>query len=201
MRTFDDTTDRDYRLAGIRVHLALLNLQIIAVKAGFREDQPRDERGRWNGGGGSVIVTRKDRTGDAKIDRTTDELVDIVKDVVARVGPGQGPLYGTRIHAEAARTLRQLDLPGIGVHGVEQSFSLTDTARYGLNGSVRTDIVLRDGRTEASPIRAIWDIKTGTAGLNSRRVRELRQGLGVDETVPVIEIHIDDGVNVKSRRP
>jgi hypothetical protein len=94
--------------------------------------------------------------------------------------------------------MRELDLPGIGKHGVEQSFSAGDTVRYGLDGSVRTDIIYRDGRTSAAPIRAIWDLKTGRARLTSKRVGELRDAVGVDGSVPVIELHIDRGITVKN---
>jgi hypothetical protein len=91
-----------------------------------------------------------------------------------------------------------LDLPGIGRDGVEQSFVAGDVVRHGFSGSIRTDVLLRDGRTSAAPIRAIWDIKTGEEGLSPNRVRALRTGAGVDESIPVIEIHLLRGISVKS---
>lgn len=188
----------DHHIAGLRVSLAFIALAILEIKASFRQDQPRNHKGRWSGGGGSIIVTQKDSTGDPRIDAKTDQILDVLKEVIESSDPGQGALYGIEIHAKAAARMRELDLPGIGKHGVEQSFSAGDTVRYGLDVSVRTDIIYRDGRTSATPIRAIWDLKTGRARLTSKRVGELRDAVGVDGSVPVIELHIDRGITVKN---
>jgi hypothetical protein len=196
-----DERDRvlDCRIAWLRLSLAFVTLRLLQIKAGFRQDQPRDSDGRWSGGGGSFVVTRKDKTGDSRIDTKTDEILDVLKEVVESTEPGEGFLYGIQIHAALAARLRALDLPGIGRHGVEQSFVAGDIVRHGLSGSIRTDVLLRDGRTSAAPIRAIWDIKTGEMGLSPRRIRALRAGAGVDDRVPVIEIHLLRGISVKSR--
>ena len=188
----------DYELTALQVSVALITCQLLSAKAGFRRDQSRGSDGRWDGGSGSVVVIRKDNTGNPRIDRKTDMLVDIVKEVVEGLGNGSGAAYGTAVHSASAATIRALDLPGIGKHGVEQSFSVGGLVRYGLDGSVRTDIVLRDGRTAAAPILAVWDIKTGNARLDQKRVDELRAHLGIDSTVPIIEIHVRRGISVKN---
>ncbi|NEU12076.1 hypothetical protein G3T14_08020 [Methylobacterium sp. BTF04] len=121
-----------------------------------------------------------------------------MKDVVANVGPGMGPVCGTSIPSEAAKLIRNYDLPGIGLRGVEQSFSLGDLVRYGLDGSIRTDAILRDGRTIAAPVLAVFDIKTGGAKLTPERADEIRMHLGVGKDVPVIELHISKGLDAKS---
>ncbi|MDP4004638.1 hypothetical protein [Methylobacterium sp. NEAU K] len=149
--------------------------------------------------GASLTVVRKDRTGDPRIDAKTDEILDVRKEVVERTEPGNGALYGIRVHANLAARLRELDLPGIGRHGVEQSFVAGDIVRHGLSGSIRTDVLLRNGRTSAAPIIAIWDIKTEEMGLSPQSIRELRDGAGVDDSVPVIEIHLIRGISVKHR--
>lgn len=187
-----------YAKAELRLSLAFVALQLLDIKTGFRQDQPRGCEGRWCGGSGSVAVLRKDKTGDPRIDAKTDEILDVSKEVVEDTEPGEGFLYGIEIHAKLAARLRELDLPGIGRHGVEQSFVAGDIVRHGLSGSIRTDVILRDGRTSAAPIRAIWDIKTGERGLSLSRVRALRAAAGVDDSVPVIEIHLLRGISVKS---
>ena len=144
------------------------------------------------------VVTQKDQTGDPRVDSKTDVILDVLREVIETSDPGQGSLYGIAIHAKVAARLRELDLPGIGRHGIEQSFSAGDLVRYGLDGSVRTDVILRDGRTAAAPIRAICDIKTGNARLTAARVRELRAAAGVDGSVPVIEIHVSRRISVKN---
>jgi hypothetical protein len=199
MRGHDPDSILAYSIAELRLSLAFVALELLDIKAGFRPDQPRGCDGRWCGEGGSLTVLRKDRTGDPRIDAKTDEILDILKDVVESTEAGEGFLYGIRIHAKLAVRLRALDLPGIGRHGIEQSFVAGDIVRHGLSGSIRTDVLLRDGRTSAALIRAIWDIKTGDEGLSPSRIRALRAGAGVDASVPVIEIHLLRGISVKGR--
>ncbi|MFK5599755.1 hypothetical protein ACFZ8E_22545 [Methylobacterium sp. HMF5984] len=81
--------------------------------------------------------------------------MDVVKEAISISGEVRVPAYGVRLHAATARLIRNLDIPGIVRHGVEQSFSLGDSVGYGLEGSVRTDVVLRDGRTSSALISAI----------------------------------------------
>jgi hypothetical protein len=52
----------------------------------------------------------------------------------------------------------------------EISFSLTGLVEYGVAGRIRTDVILGPDRTR--PV-AIYDLKTGSARLNDRRVREI----------------------------
>lgn len=194
-----------YEAAAIRVSLAFIRLGLLDLKAGFDRNQPRDRFGLWDRPGatggtpGRAVVTQRSTTGNPKIDAKNDQLLDIVKRIVDSVRPGTGLAYGIVVQTLSARAIRDLDLPGIGKHGVEQSFSAGDTVRYGLDGSVRTDIVMRNGRTASAPIMAIWDIKTNGAKLTKDRVDQIRREAGVGEDVPVIEIHIDRGIDVKGR--
>jgi len=87
-------------------------------------------------------------TGHPVIDRTTDMLLAALQRSIEDMGSGSGPLFGIRVHIDFSNRVKRLDLPGIGQDGVEQSFHLNavDFVRYGLDGSVRTDIALRDPR-------------------------------------------------------
>lgn len=198
MPQHDASQTLDLEIAALRVQLAFLYAGVEGIKAGFRHDQSRDARGRWDGGRGTVIVTRVEATGNARIDARTKTLVDVVKEIVEDLGGGSGAGFGIQVHLQSARAIRSLDLPGTGRHGVEQSFSGGGLVRYGLDGSVRTDVILRDGRTESAPILAVWDIKTGRARLSAKRVADIRAALNVGKDVPVIEIHVERGVSVKS---
>ena len=91
---------------------------------------------------------------------------------------------GIQAHFEFAKRVRALSIPGIRTAGVEQSFDLGAVVRYGLDGSVRTDIVLRD--RSGIPI-AVYDLKTGNAKLTPSRVQELRNAVGRQD-IPVIEL-------------
>ena len=123
-------------------------------------------------------------TGNARIDRTTERLLSVLADTIQSLGPGAGPIFGIRAHVEFGRRVEELNIPGIRDKGVEQSFSLGEAARYGLEGSVRTDVVLRD--REGIPI-AVYDLKIGNAKLTPSRVREIRDALG-RPNIPVIEL-------------
>jgi hypothetical protein len=83
-------------------------------------------------------------TGILAVDQTTDALVEIRAEVYARTGDGSGPLYGIEAHAIFGKLVADRGLPGISRKDVEQSFSLGEAATYGMAGSVRTDVLLRD---------------------------------------------------------
>ncbi len=124
---------------------------------------------------------------DPGIERTRQVLHDILARVNAEVASRRDQLsalmYGIRVHAEFAKAVRARNLPGIGQAGVEQSFDAVGLARYGLDGSIRTDIVLRDDRGE---IIAIYDVKTGNATMSSVREAKIRAFTKVGRDVPVI---------------
>ena len=142
-------------------------------------------------------VVRNDRTGNPAIDKTTDRLIQTLGTVSETVGVGSGPYYGVVVHTEFARSVRAQDLPGIGKTGVEQSFSMEDVARYGLDGTIRTDVVLRDPSSSNGTPIAVWDVKTGNARLSGPRVKQIRQYLRVGSDVPIIELHVTRGISNK----
>ena len=126
-------------------------------------------------------------TGISNIDDTTKDLVDTLAIVVAILPQGSGPLYGTAVHTAFANAVRGQRLAGIGYFDVETTFSLRDGARYGSEGSIRTDIVLRN---EAGQIIAIYDVKTGRRGISQARAAELRAKTGTGPEVPIIELNV-----------
>lgn len=173
----------------------------------YNEDQPREERGRWveTGEDGqddlpTGTVLQRYRTGNPDIDRVTEFLEETIDSVITRVGPGSGPVYGSRVHAQFAQSVRAADLPGIGSRGVETSFRLGDVVHHGLEGSIRTDVILRTDADGTGAVVGIWDVKTGTATLTPSRADELRRGVNVGSYVPVIEVHSRYGTSAKSLR-
>jgi hypothetical protein len=125
----------------------------------------------------------------AAVARTTVILHNIVTQVSAAVlrRLGSSPReYGTDVHTAFARVVREPDLPGIGKKGVEQSFDREGEARYGKDGSITTDVVLRN---EEGKIIAIYDLKIGSAIIRPSRAAELRAMTGAGPDVPVIELH------------
>jgi hypothetical protein len=132
-----------------------------------------------------AVVQQNDAvTGNPRIDRATERLLAILADTVQSLGPGMGPIFGIQAHVEFERRVKELNIPGIRQDGIEQSFNLGEAVEYGLAGSVRTDIVLRD--RFGIPV-AVYDLKIGNAKLTPSRVRELRRQVG-QGNIPVIEL-------------
>jgi hypothetical protein len=104
-----------------------------------------------------IYVRRNDKTGNPQIDRTTETLMQTLLRAHASVGEGSGAAYGILVHGAFGSAVKDQDLPGIGRAGVEQSFSLGDIARYGLDGSIRTDVVMRDPNSPNGRPIAIWE--------------------------------------------
>lgn len=168
----------------------------------YSEDQPRGHDGRWIDTGrdvettGSVTpIVNEAPTGNLEIDSITEKLLEKLADVLDVAGPGSGPAYGTRVHALFADAVRNSGIPNLGV---ERSWlDANEVSQYGLQNSIRTDVVLR-GYDDSSGVKAIWDLKTGGAILTEDRAARIRMHVGVDATVPVIQLSDKQGVRLKS---
>lgn len=133
----------------------------------------------------------------ASIERTTAILHNVVLQVSGIVirRPGSSPReFGIDVHFAFATAVRALNLPGIGETGVEQSFDKAGEARYGKDGSIRTDVVLRNRKGD---IIAIYDLKTGNAIIRPPRAAELRAMTKAGPDVPVIELHAERGLRYR----
>lgn len=127
------------------------------------------------------------KTGNPFIDFTTEKLLDILDDVVKRIGPrpdldrGQ---YGTLVHVEFAKAVRAAGLHGIDPEDVERTFGVDNNASYGAKGSVRPDAVLCD---DSGKVIAIYDVKTG-AGFEKTQIIKYRLRTKSDSYVPLFEL-------------
>ena len=174
------------------------------LKANFNRNQPRVPAqnpggGQWTTPGGTV-VTRSDGflTGISQIDDTSRVLSDTLIRVMESLKfvPETTPqIFGIMVHAEFAISVRFQDLPGIGFRNVERTFSLdASDPRYGLAGSIRTDVVLQNDQGD---ILAIYDVKTGTRRMSRTRANELRRKSGAAPDTPVFELNVDRGITRK----
>jgi hypothetical protein len=146
---------------------------------------------------GAQITYDTARTGITTIDETTEKLSSTLIDTMNRMEfiPDQVPnVYGVAVHTNFAASVRLQNLPGIGYDGVEETFSLTEVRRYGIAGSIRTDVTLRN---DADEIIAIYDVKTGGAKLTASRADELRERTKAGPYTPVIELHFHRGSSLK----
>lgn len=187
----------EYKLLVLKADYAFLRF-MLALKAGFKPDQPRDERGRWISGGGVSMTTSPGfYTGIQSIDETSDALSDILASVMNGLEylPSMNPsVYGTLVHGLFGTAVRLRGLPGVG--DIEQTFSLDDAdPYYGLAGSIRTDVTLRNIQGD---IIAIYDVKTGNTPLSRARADELRLKTNAVPNAPVFELNIVRGISRKS---
>jgi hypothetical protein len=122
----------------------------------------------------NITIDPNALTGISNIDETTVALTRTLATVVDGLGviAGMGAArYGTLVHTLFGTAVRLANFRGIGFFDVETTFSLEPDAYYGSKESVRTDVVLRN---DAGEIIAIYDVKTGSRGLRTSRIRELR---------------------------
>lgn len=193
------------QLAEIRTEVLLLKASLCGApewqrKAGFNQFQPRwpvgsgRVGGRWSGGvGGGAQVVNESQTGISTIDNTTEDLLQTLKDVVDFLPSGSGASYGVAVHTWFGALVRFGNFRGIGFGDVETTFG--GTGIYGSKGSIRTDVILRNDIGDAI---AIYDVKTGDAKLDTARLKEIRDKVGVGLNIPIIELHVTRGVSVKA---
>jgi hypothetical protein len=98
----------------------------------------------------------------------------------ARVGPGSGHAYGSRVHAAFAQEVRALGRADILP---EVSYFLKEPVTFGTRGSIRVDVLYG---TIDRPIAA-FDLKTGSAGLTTRRMGQIQSHLPF-RGIPVFEV-------------
>lgn len=144
---------------------------------------------------GQVSIVNDAQTGLSTVDETTEKLKVLLEKVVNARPEGFGREYGKAIHYDFGDAVKAGNLRGIGREGVEHTFPEEGT-RYGSKGSVRTDVVLKN---DIGDVIAIYDVKTGGAYLDARRVRELRVKTGAGPEIPIIEMHIRRGLSLKAR--
>jgi hypothetical protein len=153
---------------------------------------------------GQVTIENNAQTGYTTIDENTEKLRTILQKVVNSRGEGYGPQYGTAIHHDFGDAVKEAIRSGKlrGDIRVEHTYPERETRYgreqdtwYGKEGTIRTDIVLRN---ELGEVVAIYDVKTGGAYLGTRRVAELRAKTGAGLRVPMIEMHTQRGLSLKS---
>jgi RHS repeat-associated protein len=91
--------------------------------------------------------------------------------------PGQGTVAGTLKHTEFAKQVKALNNPFLKT---EITYKNGKIVSYGTKGGVRLDVVEYnfDGT-----IKAVYDLKTGKAGLTSNRVQDIQAHLPNNATV------------------
>lgn len=189
-------------LLDIKVELKFARFLRAAFKAGFKPGQLRDMLGRWavtTGGGGQITTSPGFLTGIPTIDDTSEALSDVLTRVMERLDflPTMSPqIYGIAVHIAFGIEVKRLGLPGVG--DIERSFSLNDSdPHYGLLGTIRTDVTLRNIQGD---IIAIYDVKTGKRPMSRSRANQLREVTKAASNTPVFELNVERGPSRKYRR-
>lgn len=193
------TTGEDRAAAGNQVSAVFADLASMPLAE--RIDRATENLGNAAGDdlrpAGAEITFNTARTGIQSIDETTDKLSSTLIDVMNTMEfiPNQAPnVYGVAVHAAFASSVKSQNLDGIGRDGVEQTFLFGRVDQYGIAGSIRTDVTLRN---VAGDVIAIYDVKTGGATLSASRADQLRAGTGASQYTPVIELHFFRGSSLK----
>jgi hypothetical protein len=82
-------------------------------------------------------------------------------------------------------------LSAMGFAALNPSYVL-GLARYGMDGSIRTDVVLGD---DDNKIIAIYDVKTGGATMRPARAVEIREYTKVGPDVSIFILHAVKGIS------
>jgi hypothetical protein len=149
---------------------------------------------------GQVTIVNNAQTGMSTVDETTEKLRTILEKVVNSRGEGYGPEYGTAIHRDFGDAVKDA-IRSENLRGdirVEHTYPEGDEWWYSKKGTIRTDVVLRN---DGGEVIAIYDVKTGGAYLDAKRVQELRVKTKAGPDIPVIEMHIQRGLSLKSLAP
>jgi hypothetical protein len=111
----------------------------------------------------------------------TDDLTAAAQRAAQSIGPGRGPVYGTKVHSAFEREVNALGKNDVHT---EVSYLNGQVVPYGTKGSVRLDVV--NGPVNAPT--AVYDLKTGSAILTPARVQQIQSHLPGGGAIPVTEI-------------
>jgi hypothetical protein len=194
----------------------------------FREDQPRDDRGRWVDDPDKEVADDAGKVGSEGSAVVSDESPDPIRAgaqyAQTRIEIHPSALTGKSRIDEATRALTErlaatVDAlpPGSGpIYGRLVHEDLKMQLRFGaVPGIAVGDVEPTFGgagtygskgsvrpdivlRDDGGDIVAIYDFKTGNAEITIERAARLRAAAGVGPTVPVIELQVKHGVTLKS---
>jgi RHS repeat-associated protein len=120
--------------------------------------------------------------------KSLELLKNSANEAVENVGPGKGPIYGTKIHKEFESIVDEY----AGNLSTEVSYFEGKVVPHGTKGSVRLDVVLGDINNPS----AIFDLKTGGASLTNSRIKQIRNHLPIEsKKIPIEEIKINNSSN------
>lgn len=112
--------------------------------------------------------------------RSTAQQLQEIANKANQTVPGQGTVPGTLKHSEFAKQVKELNNPLLQA---EVTYKNGQLVTYGTKGGVRLDVV--EYNVDGT-IKAVYDLKTGKAGLTNSRIQEILNHL--PNNAPVYEI-------------
>lgn len=114
------------------------------------------------------------------VSATKKALEAVASTVAAAMGPGSGPVYGTRSHIMFKTEVQALGRADLKT---EVSHLAGSVVPWVTPGSIRVDVV----KGAVSGPEAVYGLKTGTAKLSTDRIEEIRKHVGIPD-LPILEI-------------
>lgn len=102
---------------------------------------------------------------------TTEQKLQQLATKADELVPGQGTVSGTLKHTEFANQVKELNNPLLQT---EVTYRNGNIVRYGTKGGVRLDVVEYNSD---GTIKAVYDLKTGKAGLTDSRIKNIQNNL------------------------
>jgi hypothetical protein len=122
---------------------------------------------------------------------TTEDVLKVLATKVDVQVEGRGPVSGTYRHSLFEKEIKAV-YGEDGLIKAEVSYLGGKVVKRGTSGSVRVDVI------EYNPdgsIKAVYDLKTGTAELTESRIAEIRNALKISDDVPVIAIKPEESID------
>jgi hypothetical protein len=163
-------------------------VQYAALETDTRTDATHIPEGvRYAGGPTQIVVDPSALTGISQIDDVTKKLANVLARTIDELGLVlESPQkFGMIVHAAFAANVRLEGIRGIGFSEVEATFALPPGYT---KFSIKPDVVLRN---DIGDIIAIYDVKTGDAGIYPWREDEFRAATK-NSLVPIIELRLCD---------
>ena len=121
---------------------------------------------------------------------TTEDVLQALATKVDVQVEGRGPASGTYRHSLFEKEVKAI-YGEDGLIKTEKSFLNGKPVDRGTPGSVRVDVV--EYNLDGS-VKAVYDLKTGSATLNEARKEQIRKALDIPESVPIMAVKPEEPI-------
>ena len=134
------------------------------------------------GAGGKIIGAGLSSLTSSVSKQATSKLTQLASKVIANMGAGKGPVYGTKVHSAFGKIANGMKIGKYTIR-TEVSYLNGNIVKHGTKGSARIDAGLYNSKGE---LVHVFDLKTGGARLTPQQVKHIQTQ--TQKQVPVTEI-------------